>query len=948
MEMLLDTLKWSIAVGAAALALTLLKPVLDRRYSARWRYWVWLALAALLLLAPVQWERLAPRTAAALPAAQPPVVIEVPRMELSVSREEGVALRRPAAQGTARIPASRAPLERVLPQVWLAGAALCALCRLLGTALFLRRARRWSRRPGEETARVYSEVCRDMGVRRPPVLRVSSAAGSPMLAGLARPRLLLPGEDWGEREMRFILRHELTHYRRRDLWYKLVLLGAGALHWFNPLVHLLIREAEADLELTCDDLVMAGADIEDRRAYSETLLASLRRERGLLSRSSLSTHFYGGAEVMRARFRNILGKRGRRWGGVALALALVVTLAAACAFGLRQEEDPPETDGPQEDATIPGGPDDETAWAEEMARRIMDNDAEALAQELNATISDQSIDYLTSQGSWMVEGTAYSAWQLGYRLTPAGGETVIRQGWAIGWRESGGESGFDWREGENRPWEVDQGYTWEEYVVCYAAYGINLPGTEGWPYRTEEFVSDFLAGHNTWALDPQDAALEYLSRECGVTTEGGVNTLYAFEGGTSLLLEAACEDGQTVRLLLRQESVEGSEARIWQAGATQWSGDALLYTDRAELGNGVAGQLDLYGSRAELGGSWGISRVVWRPSNGGAPREFTIAEAAERIHPAWDMAEPSAYTDSWNPDGGLTLEDVNFDGYLDVGLQAAVTAYNLPYYYWTYNPQTGGFDFAFWLLGPMTVDPDNRQLVCENHSGSTYYTEYYVYDASGQLYLARRDVQELGMNSNREYTEYFDRPTYDWRGGSYAELTDSELETFAAYFNTAEHNGLLRFPYQQEDYTALADYLLPLFYDHDGSFADMTEEERERVGPMYLDGRKLTTDYIADYLFDNYLLVREETEEILREVGDKLGAYLPEYDAYYSQRGDTEMREYTFDSGTRFSDGSVTLYYTGDIWSYDGEDYGILFGQGMCVNLCPIGDGWYVERNYIT
>ena len=64
MEMLLDVLKWSGLAGAAALALTLLKPLLDRRYSARWRYWVWLALAALLLAAPVQWEALLPRVEA--------------------------------------------------------------------------------------------------------------------------------------------------------------------------------------------------------------------------------------------------------------------------------------------------------------------------------------------------------------------------------------------------------------------------------------------------------------------------------------------------------------------------------------------------------------------------------------------------------------------------------------------------------------------------------------------------------------------------------------------------------------------------------------------------------------------------------------------------------------------------------------------------------------------
>lgn len=210
---------------------------------------------------------------------------------------------------------------------------------------------------------------------------------------------------------------------------------------------------------------------------------------------------------------------------------------------------------------------------------------------------------------------------------------------------------------------------------------------------------------------------------------------------------------------------------------------------------------------------------------------------------------------------------MNFDGYLDLGLQAAVTAYNLPCYYWTYNPDTGGFDFAFWLLGPMTVDGENRQLICETHSGPEYYTEYYAYDHTGQLYLARRDTQDLSLDSGPVYSESFDHAANDWRGGSYAALTADELAAFADYFNTPERNGLLRFPYAQENFQDLADYLPILFYDHSGSFADMTEAEGAILGPMELDGRKLTTDYMADYLFDSYLLVREEAEGVIAQAG---------------------------------------------------------------------------------
>lgn len=347
MKLVLDTLKWSAAIGAAVLALTLLKPLLDKRYSPKWRCWSWLALAALLLLAPLQWEAFLPRP------APPPVVIEVPRIELAVSMEKGVSFQQPgsAPRPDAGLPAETLALDQVLTSLWLGGAALFILYHLLGTWFFCHRLRRWSGNAGVETLALYESVCREMGLKRAPRLCVSARAASPMLAGLFRPCLILPAADFSNRELGFILRHELTHYRRRDLWYKLALLLANAVHWFNPLVYLMRREASADLELTCDAAVVAGADAETRRAYSETLLASVHRQHA----AALSTHFYGGARVMKERFRNILGKRGRRWGVLALALTLLATVAAACAVGLNQPSEEQDQESPQD--TSDTGPD---------------------------------------------------------------------------------------------------------------------------------------------------------------------------------------------------------------------------------------------------------------------------------------------------------------------------------------------------------------------------------------------------------------------------------------------------------------------------------------------------------------------------------------------------------------------------------------------------------------
>lgn len=59
-------------------------------------------------------------------------------------------------------------------------------------------------------------------------------------------------ENTVDMDMGMVIHHELIHLKRKDLWVKAFTLGASALHWFNPLVHILQKDIHTWSELSCD------------------------------------------------------------------------------------------------------------------------------------------------------------------------------------------------------------------------------------------------------------------------------------------------------------------------------------------------------------------------------------------------------------------------------------------------------------------------------------------------------------------------------------------------------------------------------------------------------------------------------------------------------------------------------------------------------------------------
>ena len=339
---LLNLLKTSLLGALVIAALLALKPFWRERYRAKTRCWLWLALALFLLFpvdfsvknAPVQ--AAPPKDYTLFVGTDKTTIQSTDNLFGDMAERSGQTstqvrdsiIARPVtdpAQKTTRY----IPVTTLLFYGYLAGAAVFLLYLGVSYALFRRTVRRWKRDVSRaDYAFLLCDTARELGVKEPQML-VCEAITTPAVTGFFRPTLLLPHERYDLNDLRYILRHELCHLKRRDMLLKFVLLLANTMHWFDPMVYLMLRQADEDIELACDSAATDGLERAERAAYSRTLLAAVQSNVRALP---ATTCFGSTVERLKRRITNVLGAQKKRGLGI-VALVLALTLTAGCAVG---------------------------------------------------------------------------------------------------------------------------------------------------------------------------------------------------------------------------------------------------------------------------------------------------------------------------------------------------------------------------------------------------------------------------------------------------------------------------------------------------------------------------------------------------------------------------------------------------------------------------------------
>lgn len=223
---------------------------------------------------------------------------------------------------------------------------------------------------------------------------IVSGIDTPFALGMFFPKIYLPaGLSVSERE--YMILHEQTHIRRKDLFFRRLSYLALLIHWFNPLVWCAFFLSGRDMEMSCDEAVVKRLGNSVKQAYSNSLLKiSATKAVGV----KVPTAF-GGCDTKK-RIHNIL--RYQKAKKSIAALCVLVLFAAALMLTTNPKRTTAsavsqDTQMPVSQTQMTGNLTEADSFHEDAGGQETSASGEAVVLIKSISLSAKAIDYMQAE-----------------------------------------------------------------------------------------------------------------------------------------------------------------------------------------------------------------------------------------------------------------------------------------------------------------------------------------------------------------------------------------------------------------------------------------------------------------------------------------------------------------------------------------------------------------------
>ncbi|EQI03230.1 blaR1 peptidase M56 family protein [Clostridioides difficile P23] len=173
---------------------------------------------------------------------------------------------------------------------------------------------------------IYKNLLKELNIKKKIELRGSDELISPAGMGLFKSYIFLPDYPYSKDELTWILKHELMHFKNKDILIKFLVLSVRIIYWFNPLVYVMSNKVNLDCELCCDESVLTDCSLKDKKEYALALIKSIKLSKNYNS-GILTTEF--NKTSLEKRLDSIVKKKGKN--GI-LVLLILITLFSVTYF----------------------------------------------------------------------------------------------------------------------------------------------------------------------------------------------------------------------------------------------------------------------------------------------------------------------------------------------------------------------------------------------------------------------------------------------------------------------------------------------------------------------------------------------------------------------------------------------------------------------------------------
>ena len=167
--------------------------------------------------------------------------------------------------------------DKLIPSIWLLGALIYIILLYFGN----KKINQKIQDNFYEDCRINTvlEKCKNsIGIKRDIKLVLQDFKKTPSIIGIFNPKILVTKEfvQYHDEAIKFVLMHELAHYKRKDMLLNYILIIVTILHWFNPFVWICFKKIRQDMELAADELVIKHLEKQEQKNYGLTLIQTLQ------------------------------------------------------------------------------------------------------------------------------------------------------------------------------------------------------------------------------------------------------------------------------------------------------------------------------------------------------------------------------------------------------------------------------------------------------------------------------------------------------------------------------------------------------------------------------------------------------------------------------------------------------------------------------------------------